>query len=224
MNTAAQNIYRFEKHEWTPLLSFGSGRTRTVSDGWHSYPYSCPFIRTMGVRYKDATGTVVNNQVAYRRDSTYVTYNTQAGYVCEIKHPPSAVIAIWYRYANVDQILVPMSQMPNLRILSFREHMINFGNLDLSAQSKFSHFEISKGGSITSVTFHPDAPLKFAYLDSGYPVQVKDAVLTQAYNHRNTALDFAATNTKQLIGMTGYSASLQYMVDDLVNNYGWSIS
>ncbi len=224
MGVTGDNILKKEIYpNWIPLLSFGAGRTRTTSDGLHYYPYNCPYVRTLGIRWKNDLGEVVKNDVGYRRNNTYNKYNTQGGYTFEIKFDPTKLTAIWYRYSNVDAILVDTSIMEKLRLLSFREHMINFGDLDLSSSSKFSHLEISSGGSITSVTFHPDAPLKMCYLDSGYPQAVKDACLTQAYNNRNTALDFASTLTNNLINISGYSAGLQYMADELIN-LGWSIS
>lgn len=224
MNISGVNILRKEIYpEWIPLLSFGAGRTRTNADGLHYYPYNCPYIRTLGIRWKDNLGNVVKYDVGYRRNNTYNKYDTQAGYTFDIKFDPKKLTAIWYRYSNVNAILVDTSIMAELRLLSFREHMINFGNLDLSGSSKFSHLEISNGGSISTVTFHPDAPVKMCYLDGGYPLAVKDACLTQAYNHRNNPLDFDPGYSNRLIGILGFSADLQYMADELIN-MGWSIS
>lgn len=224
MNITGVNILKKEIYpQWIPLLSFGAGRTRTNADGLHYYPYSCPYIRTLGIRWKDNLGNVVKHDVGYRRNNTYNKYNTQGGYTFDIKFDPKKLTAIWYRYSNVDAILVDTAIMEDLRLLSFREHMINFGDLNLSNSPKFSHLEISSGGSINSVTFHADAPLKMCYLDGGYPVAVKDACLTQAYNHRNTDLDFVSSFKKSLGGISGHSAELQYMADELTA-LGWSLS
>lgn len=228
MNTGAKNIYRQKKNSWTPLLKFGGARTRTTADGWHSFPYNSPSLRTLGVRWKDASGNVLDNSVAYRNDGTYQTHATQLNYTCEINYDPSKVVAIWYRYAYVNEILYPLNSMPDLRILSFRGSAINFGALDLSNCPKFSHLEISNAdglaNTIASVTFHPNANLKFSYLAGAYPQAVKDAVLTQAYNHRNTPDIAGMIEQRKLISISGYSASLQYMVDELIATYGWSVS
>lgn len=229
MTNQEENIYRLEKYKWVDFLSFAGTRTRGTATGWHYEPYAISGLRTLGVRWLDASRDVGGNDIAYRgtvNGSVYADYNTFAGYVCQIKFDPSKLVAIWYRYARIDAILVPFTEMPMLKVLSMRGNSVSLGNCDLSNCPNFSHFEISSAdgeyNSISSVTFHPDAPLKFAYLDSSFPQQVKDACLTQAYNHRNVSVQ---TNYgDRLIGISGYSASLQYMVDELVNNYGWAIS
>lgn len=130
----------------------------------------------------------------------------------------------------VDGILQPFSDMPELRVLSLREHNTNFGHLDLSGNPKFSHLDTSthwskeswSGGRIDSITFHPDAPLKLVYLSGcKIPTAVVDTCLTQCYIHRNTPAPDGIEQTNSFLSQrVGWSSSLQYMVDEL-KAMGW---
>ena len=231
MSSTVRNTFRLEKHKCVPLLSFGGGKTRdTTSDGWHGSPYGAPGSRTMGLQFTDPNGVVQAHQVAFRGD-VYQTYDTQAGWKMGIKFDLSRLTSIWYRYRWVNGFLQPFSAMPNLRVLSIREHNTHFGHLDLSGNPKFSHLDVSThfstrsylGGSISQITFHPDAPLKFVYLsDCVVPVSVVDACLTQCYNMRNVPAPDGIQQTNSFTSQrVKYSPGLQYMVDELKNNYGW---
>lgn len=232
MNSVMANIHRQKKYDWTPLLSFGGGITRsTTSDGWHGSPYGAPESRTMGLRYKDPQAAVQSHQIAFRND-IYDTYDTQAGWTMDVKYDVSRLTSIWYRYRYVNGILQPFTNMPNLRVISLREHNTHFGHLDLFPCAKFSHLDTSThwstesylGGSIDQITFHPNAPLKFVYISGcKIPTSVVDACLTQCYNHRNTPAPDGIQNTRQFQSQrVGWSPGLQYMVDELKNNYGWT--
>ena len=233
MNIPGANTYRKELYkDWAPLLSFGSGISsddRYGHDGWLGFPYNAPKARTMGLRYKDPTGNVVAHKVAFR--SSYDTYDSQAGYTMAVKYDPAKLTTIWYRYRMVDGILLPFTELPELRVLSLREHVTHFGHLDLSPCAKFSHLDISthwskesfSGGSCDQITFHPDAPLKFVYLSGCViPTSVVDACLTQCYNHRDTPAPEGIQDSRSFQSQrVSWSAGLQYMVDELKNNYGW---
>jgi hypothetical protein len=232
MNTVAKNIYRQEKHNWTPLLSFGGGISRSNRynyDGWHD-GFNVPRMRTMGMRFLDPNGVVQGHKVAKR--NAYDSFETNNNWTMHLKYDISKLTGIYYRYRSVNGFLQPFSAMPELRVISIREHKTDFGHLDLSGNPKFSHLDVSThystesylGGSINQITFHPDAPLKYVYL-SGCKVtrEVVDKCLIQCYNHRDTpAPDGIQQNNSFLSQRVSWSASLQYMVDELKNNYGWS--
>jgi len=231
MNQGLINTHRQIKNKWTPLLSFGGGlsqSSRAGFDGWHD-GYGVPNMRTMGMRYKDSNNVIQSYKVAKR--TSYDSYDTKIGWTMELKYDLSKITGIFYRYRTVDGFLQPFSAMPQLRLISIREHNTHFGTLDLSQNSKFSHLDVSThwatesylGGSINQIIFHPDAPLKYVYLSGCViPTSVVDACLTQCYIHRNTIAPDGIQQTNSFNSQrVGYSPSLQYMVDDLMTNYGW---
>lgn len=260
MNTTEQNIYRLKKHDWTPLLKFGGGQSRAgQSAGWHNNnPYDNPNTRTLGVRYLDPSQVIQQYDVAFR--GNYTNYSpTDNNWTMDVKYDVSRLSSIWYRYRYVNQIIPPLTSMPELAIISLRDHMVPFGDMDLSNCSKFTHLELSShfsiegdiingqraGGSANSITFHPNANLKFVYISGcDIPQSFVDACLIQCYNQRNNIATYGYTipsssipstridegydpawnryNNSFLSQRVSWSASLQYMVDELINDYGWT--
>ena len=231
MNTVMANIHRQKKYDWTPLLSFGGGLTQDKRDGYDGWfnSYNVPDVRTMGLRYKDTNGIIKDYEVANR--TSYTSYDTQAGWTIDLKYDLAKLTGIYYKYRTVNSILQPFSSMPELRVMSLREHNTNFGHLDLSGNSKFSHLDVSThwsteswlGGSIDQITFHPDAPLKMVYISGcKIPTAVVDTCLTQCYNHRNIPAPDGVENTNSFLSQrVSWSPELQYMVDAL-KAMGWS--
>lgn len=222
-----------KKYNWVPLLSFGGGvstANRIGFDGWLNTAYNVTRTRTLGLRYKNELAAIVAHKVANR--SSYDTFDSLVDYTMDIKYDPAKLTSIWYRYRRVNGVLQAFSDMPELRVFSIREHMTDFGFLDLSGNPKFSHLDVSThfstepelGGSIDSISFHVDAPLKFVYLSGCVvPVSVVDACLTKCYDMRDIAAPDGIEETKKFQSQrVAYSPGLQYMVDELVNNYGWT--
>lgn len=181
MNKLTISVYRQPKHDWTPLLRFGNGRTRTSSDGWHSYPYNTPRLRTMGARLKNSVGTILENKVFHT--GVYGWFNNQTGDILEIKYDPTKITSLWYRYSNVSEILFDLNTATNLEVISLREHMVNFGNLQIPNLSKLRKFDISKGGSIDDVSFHPNALIDLFYLGGTLTATPAiDSIILHAFN------------------------------------------
>lgn len=210
------SIFKIQKYQWTPLLRFGGARTRIdASEGFHSYPLSSPRLRTMGARIKDSNGVIKDSKVAHV--DTYTTFDNQAGDVVEIKYDVTKLTSLWYRYCNVSEILFDLNTAPLLEVLSFREHMIAFGALDISGLANLRKFEISSGGSIDSVTFHPSAPIDYFYLDGcTMPQSVVDECIKHAYNSN-------VSNGQILNGTLAPSDLVCTEYNNLIGR-GWTIS
>jgi hypothetical protein len=217
MKELSISIYRQPKYDWQPLVKFGGTRYRTSDDGWHSYPLQSPRLRTMGGRLKDSTGTIKEYKVFHT--GTYSWFNSQENDIVEVKYDLTKLTSLWYRYSYVSEILFDLNTAPEIEVLSFREHGINFGNLNIDNLYKLRKFEISRGwtGGITDVSFHPDAPIDYFYLDETPTGQAAiDSIILHAYQ--------SSVNNGAILN-DGFMPS-QHLCDECeaLISRGWSIT